>query len=720
MAHPVAPAVLCLVLALTMTVPSTALAFPSQPLPPAPRAEPRAFEVKSRHGSRTDEYHWLRDDDAEQKRPEVLAVLEAENAYTEAVMAPLAGLREKLVAEMRGRIREDESTPPGYDRGHWYWTRFDPGAEYPVWLRRRGTPAAPDAAAPEEVLLDGPALAKGHAYFSVGSLAISPDGRRLAWTEDTGGRRIHTLRVKELDTGALVETGVTGVLESLAWAGDNQTVFYVRQDPVTLQSGPIYRHRVGTPPASDRRVFAERDKTMFVSFGVSASREYLLIQSGGHASSATWALPLARPASRPALVFARRANVRHDADHHGGRWLLRTNERAPNFRLVAAPEGASDDRTRWKTLVPGRRDATLEGFAVFERGIAVQERVDADARVRVLATKRRPEIVVALAGGMVGLARNRDADALFLRYEATSLVQPQQTWDLDLDTGERVLRKERAVPNYRAADYATARTWARAADGARVPVTLAWHAKRAARRGKAPILVEGYGAYGTNYDPEFSVSRTVLMDRGVVIAIAHVRGGAELGEAWYEAGRLLHKKNSFTDFIAAVDHLVAEGHGAKDKVFATGGSAGGLLMGAVANLAPERFRGIVMQVPFVDVVTTMLDATIPLTANEWSQWGDPRDARAYRYMLSYSPYDNIAAKAYPPMLVTTGLWDSQVQYYEPAKYVARLRARKTDSNPLLLHTNMQAGHGGSSGRFARLVELAREHAFVLGLAGIRE
>lgn len=693
----------------------------AQTAPPAAAQLP--YTVKSPQGDRSDEYHWLRDDDPKAKRPDVMRHLQAENAYAEGQMAPLKALRDKLQAELRSRIKEDDSTPPAYDGGWWTWREFKPGKEYPLLWRQRGSPEKPDAKAPRQLLLDQNERARGQAFYKVGSAATSPDGRVLAWTEDTAGRRIHTLRFKDLSTGAELADTVAGVLEEVVWAEDGRTVFYILQDPVTLQSGPVYRHRLGTPAAQDVLVYEEADKTLFVGLSRSASRRYVLITIGGSDTTETRAIESRAPTGPARVVLQRRDKVRHVADHLRGRWVIQTNEGAVNFKLVQAPQRAPDDRRLWRTLVPGREQVTIEAFSLMNAGIALQERVQADSQVRLLQGARSLPVAAAPASTAI-LAANSDPAAAHLRYLVSSMVQPASTWDLHLASGQRLLRKRKDVPGYDAELYRTERVWAPARDGRRVPVTLAWRADRAPRQGpgpgRAPLLQIGYGSYGLSYDATFSANRVSLMDRGFVIAIAHVRGGADLGEGWYEDGRLMRKKNTFNDFVDATKALVAEGWAAPDKVFASGGSAGGLLMGVIANEAPGLYRGIVADVPFVDVVTTMLDDTIPLTAQEWTQWGDPRQKAAYDYMLSYSPYDNVRAQAYPAMLVTTGLWDSQVQYFEPAKWVARLRAKKTDANPLLLFINMTAGHGGASGRYAELVEVAREYAFLLDLAGVKE
>ena len=688
--------------------------------PKPPEAPQKPHTVESPSGNRVDEYYWLRDDDEKAKRPEVMQYLEAETAYSKAMLAPLDKLREQLIGEMKTRIKQDDASPPQYNSGWWAWTRFDKGAEYPRLMRRAGTPQGMNPKAREEVVLDLPRRAKGQSFFNLGFSAVSPDHRLVAWTEDTKGRRIHTLHFRDLVTGKVLEDAIPGVLEAVAWAADNRTVFYILQDPVTLQSGPVKRHRLGTPASEDATVYEEADKTLFTVIYPSASREQLIIHIDGFDTTETLAVALDKPDSAPRVVLPRRAGVRSYADHLAGRWVIRTNDHALNFRLVEAANRAPEDTAQWKDLVPAREDAAIDGFALMRHGIVLEERVDAAKRLRVLPSDGKPPYVVPAGGGAatMELLPNPDADSPWLRYSVTSMTQPLSTWDLNLATGQRVLRKTEPVPGYDPRRYATERAWAPARDGKRIPVVLAWRTDRAARNGRAPLLVTGYGAYGIPNDPKCRVGRLPLLDRGFVVAIAQVRGGSELGQGWYEDGRLMHKQNTFNDFIDATRYLVAEGWGAKDKVFASGGSAGGLLMGAIANQAGMDYRGIALHVPFVDAVTTMLDESIPLTANEWTQWGDPRRQPDYDYILSYSPYDNIAARPYPAMLVTTGLWDSQVQYYEPSKYVARLRAKKTDDNPLLMDVNLTAGHHGATGRFQKLRDAALEQAFFLSLAGM--
>ncbi len=695
------------------------LAGPAHSQPQPPLAEKRPFVVKSPHGERSDDYHWLRDDDPQAKRPEILRYLEAENRYTEAVLAPLRGLRERLTQEMAARVRPDESSVPVYERGWWLWRQYESGVQHPRLMRRRGTAEGPDPAARAEVLLDLPQQAIAQRYYALGQARLSPDGQWLAWTEDVVGRGAHDLYIQNLSTRRLQPERLSGVLEGFAWAADSRTVFYVRQDPVTLHSGAVWRHQRGSPATADTLVHDEADKTLFVEVRPSASRRQVLIDIHGSDTAELRAVPADAPQQPARVVFARRAGVRLHADHAGGRWLLRTNEGATEFRLVAAPEKDPDQRAGWRTLVPVREGVALGAFEAFDHAIVVEESAQGRPRVRLLApdgSERR--VVEPPEAGMVGLGENRDPSAAQVQLVLQSLVRPPAIVDVQLASGRETLRRQERVPGQDLALYRSQLLWARARDGAQVPVTLAWRSDRARRDGGAPLLIEAYGAYGDPYEPEFGAHRLSLLDRGFVIAIAHVRGGGELGQAWYEAGRNLHKRRSFEDFMAVADHLVEQRWAATDKLFGQGASAGGLLLAVVANEAGARFRGLALDVPFVDVLTTMLDPTLPLTANEWGEWGDPREKAAYERMRAWSPYDNIGARAYPAMLVTTALWDSRVQVHEPAKYVARLRAARTDRNPLLLHVEMQGGHAGAVGRLEQPRHWAREYAFFLDLAGL--
>jgi oligopeptidase B len=686
-----------------------------------PRAERRPFVVQSEHGNRQDEYHWLRDDGATAKRPEVLRYLEAENRHTEAVLAPLKGLRDRLYQEMVSRVKADDSTVPVYERGWWTWRQYEDKIEHPRLMRRRGSAEAPDPLAPAQVLLDLPQQAIAQRYYSLGMARVSPDGQWLAWTEDVIGRGSHDLYIQNLSNHRLLPERIRGVLEGIVWAADSRTLFYVQQDPVTLHSGAVWRHERGTDPARDVKVYDEDDKTLFVELRMSASRRHVLIDIHGSDTAELRAIPADQPRRSPDLVFRRKPGVRLHADHLGRRWVLRTNEGVPNFHLVEAPEKTPEQRDTWREIVPPRETASLEDFALFDNAFVIEERVQARRRVRVLSSSG--EEVRVIDGGeaaSVALGENADPAAAHAQVVVQSMVRPPATVDVHLATGRQVLRRQEVVRGFVPSQYKTQQVWAPSRDGEKIPVTLAWRVDRARRDGSAPLLLEVYGAYGDSYEPDFESHRVSLLDRGFVVGIAHVRGGAEMGQPWYEAGRLMNKHHSFEDFVDVTDHLVSQRWAAPDRVFAQGGSAGGLVMGVVANDAGSRYRGIALDVPFVDVVTTMLDASIPLTANEWGQWGDPRKKQAYDYMLAYSPYDNITARDYPPMLVTTALWDSKVQFHEPAKYVARLRATKTDRNPLLLHVEMHAGHGGAAGRFERPRHWARQYAFFLDLAGLAQ
>ncbi len=692
-----------------------------------PIAQQTPFVVKSPHGDRMDEYYWLRDDDSTKKRPEIMEYLEAEKAYCDAMTEQLVPLRDTLVAEMRSRIKEDDATVPAFNRGAWYWSEFEKGAEYAKVYRQQGSAAGPDPKAPVELLLDGPTLAKGEDYFAIGDYAVSDDGRYLAWTQDTSGRRIHTLYIKNLATGEVLPERITPTLESVAWAADNATIFYMRQDPVLLQSGPIYRHAIGTAAERDVLVYDEPDKTLFAGISTSASDEYILISLEGYDTNELRAVPRARPDAAARVVLPRVDGVRNYADHLKGRWVIRTNDRARNFRVVSVDDARVADRAAWRELVPHRTDAAIDAVQLFDNAIVLQERVAANSQIRVLPWDASGGADGNPAGFVVptkesafamNFGDNLDASLPSVRVVYTSLTTPRTTIDVDVASGAQTVRKVQPVPGYDATQYESARLWAPSRDGKRIPISIVWRKDRYAKDGVHALVVDGYGAYGITSDAEFSSSDVSLLNRGFAVATLHVRGGADLGQDWYEDGRLLFKQNTFNDFVDATDFLVREGYGAKDKVFARGGSAGGLLMGAVANQAGDRYRGMLLAVPFVDALTTMLDETIPLTTNEWTQWGDPREKAAYDYIRSYSPYDNIEAKPYPSMLVTTGLWDSQVQYYEPAKYVARLRRMKTDANPLYFHINLEAGHGGQSGRFERLKETALVQAFFIDLAGM--
>ncbi|MEQ1801838.1 MAG: S9 family peptidase [Gammaproteobacteria bacterium] len=682
---------------------------PSAAAPGPPVAARKPFLVESPNGARQDEYYWLRDDTRES--PEVLAYLKAENAWRDAAMAPTSGLQEQLYTELTGRLEPDDSTVPVFDRGYWYYQRYAPGQEYPVYARRKGS-----LAATEEVVLDGNAMAAGQKFFRIGTTAISDDGKLVAWTEDTVGRRQYVLRVKDLASGRILPDAVDNVEAEFTWAADNRTLLYAAKDPVTLLAERVHRHTLGTPASADVLVYRETDPSFYLEIGRSRSNRYLFIQLSSTDESEWLYADASDPELRFRPVLPREAKLEYEVDHLGEDFILRTNWQAPNYRIVRAPVTTSADKGTWRDVLPHRTDAFLEDFEVATSHLAVNERSGGLLKIRVLPwtgggtgrliDAREPAYTMRLVP-------TPGIDSPAIRYTYSSLVSPEAVYDQDLQSGRSELQKiGKVLGGFATANYATDFIRAPARDGKQVPVSVAW--RRTTRLdGSAPLLLYGYGSYGLSEDPEFRSNWVSLLDRGFVVAIAHVRGGQELGREWYEDGRQLRKKNTFTDFIDVTRHLVREGYAAKDKVFAEGGSAGGLLMGAVANMAPGDYRGIIAHVPFVDAVTTMLDESIPLTTNEFDEWGNPKQKAFYDYMLSYSPYDNVTAQAYPAMLVLTGLWDSQVQYYEPAKWVARLRARKTDGNPLVFSVDMSAGHSGQAGRFRKFRDTALEYAFIL-------
>ncbi len=682
-------------------------------LPAAPMAAKRPYEVKAPHGaSRSDEYYWLRDDTRED--PDMLAYLTAENAYTDTVMQPLEALEESLYTELVSRVKQDDSTVPYLEDGYWYYTRYETGKEYPIYARRKGSMDAP-----EQVLFELNEMAEGKSFFQIGTYEISPDDKYVAYAEDDVGRRQYTVRIKDLATGELLPDVITGVSANLMWGDDSRTLYYVENDPTTLLTTRVKTRVLGTPAEQDALVYEETDDTYYMGIGRTRSDEYLCISVRSTVASEMRCTPAANPGEF--TVFApRERDVEYNADHLGGRWVVHTNDQAKNFRIMTLADGeAWGDRAKWQELVAHSPDVLLSDVTLFDDFLAIGERSGGLQRVRIRHDDGKEEFVKADENAYaMEVATNAEPGTDWLRYTYTSLTTPASTFEMNVATGERTLLKEQPVlGGFDKGNYVTERLWATARDGAQVPVSVVYR-KGFEKDGTAALYQYSYGSYGSSSDPAFNSNVISLLDRGAVYAVAHIRGGQEMGRAWYEDGKLFNKQNTFTDFIDVTDFLVKEGYAAPDRVAAMGGSAGGLLMGAVANLAPEKYRAIVAHVPFVDVVTTMLDESIPLTTGEFDEWGNPKDKAAYDYMLSYSPYDQVAAKDYPSMLVTTGLWDSQVQYFEPAKWVAKLRATKTDDNPLLMRVNMEAGHGGKSGRFQRYRERAEEYAFVVERLGL--
>ncbi len=706
------PTSFLLTLAFAMTVHAADL-----PTPPDVAKKPHV--VKAPHGAeRVDEYYWLRDDT--RKDPAMLAYLAAENAYADALMAPLKPLQDKLYKEVVARIKQDDSSVPYRERGYWYYTRFETGQDYPVHARRKGSM---DAA--EEVLLDVNAMAAGKDYYAVGARDVSPDNHLLAYADDSNGRRQYTIRFKDLVTGKTLPDAIPGTSGSMAWADDNKTMFYVENDPETLLTTRVKKHVLGTDAKRDVPVYEEADDTYYMGIGRSRDDKYILIALDSTVSNETRYGPAANPQAFQVLA-PRERDLEYDAEHFDGRWVIRTNApdsngmRAKNFKLVTAADG-STSRKDWKDWIAHDPNVYVEGFELFDGFTAIAERSDGLARVRVLKKDGTADYVNAdETAYSMGLDVNAEADTPWLRYSYSSMTTPATTYELNTATGERrMLKQQPVLGGFDSKNYLTERVWVPARDGTKVPVSLVYR-KGFQRDGSAAMLQYGYGSYGASMDPAFNLGIISLLDRGMVYALAHIRGGQEMGRAWYEDGKMFNKLHSFTDFIDVTRWLVDNKYAGRARVAAMGGSAGGLLMGAITNMAPDDYRVIVSQVPFVDVVTTMLDPSIPLTTNEYDEWGNPENKASYDYMLAYSPYDNMTRRDYPAIFVGTGLWDSQVQYWEPAKYVARLRDLDTGTKPVVFRVNMEAGHGGKSGRFRRYREMAEQQAFMLDQLSVAE
>jgi len=674
--------------------------------PPMAAVRPHRFDE---HGNvRIDQYYWLRDRD----NREVIKYLEDENAYTKAIMAHTQALQDRLFDELKGRVRQNDQSVPYRSGNYFYYTRVVEGKDYPIYARKRGS-----LTVPEELLIDGNAMGAGKPFFQVMGWQISSAEDLLAFAVDTMGRRIASLRIKNLRTGELLPEVMEHVTGNMAWAEDNRTLFYTRHDSVTLRWNRIYRHVVGSPAATDQLVYEEKDDTYDAFVFKTKSKAYVMIGSSQTLANEYRFVPAAHPDQLFQVLEPRRRGHEYDVDHLGDYFYIRTNDGAQNFRLMRTPV-TKTARANWQEVIPNRADVFLQNLEVFKDYLVLSERRNGLTEIRVRPWNGSAEhnLDFGEPAYIAYIGTNAEMDTPVLRFGYQSLTTPTSTYDYDMRTRQKtMLKRDEILGGFDPANYVTERLYTTARDGVRVPVSLVYR-KGIAR--PAPLLLYGYGSYGSSTDPTFSADRLSLLDRGFVYAIAHIRGGQEMGRAWYDDGKLLHKKNTFTDFIDVADDLVRRGYTSPDRLFARGGSAGGLLMGAVVNMRPELFKGVIAGVPYVDVITTMMDASIPLTTGEYDEWGNPNDSTYYRYMLSYSPYDNVEHKAYPSLLITAGLHDSQVQYFEPAKWTARLRAMKTDNNRLILRTNMEAGHGGSSGRYRRWHDVACEYAFLLDLAGL--
>lgn len=662
------------------------------------------------HGHlRTDPYYWLRERD----NPQVLAYLHAENAYADAVMAHTRPLQERLFQELKERIKQTDQTVPYKLEDYLYYTRFEEGRDYPIYCRRRATPGAS-----EEVMLDVNQMAKGQAYFAMGAREVSPGQDLLAFAVDTVGRRVHTIRIKHLVSGELLPDEIRGTSGNLTWANDNRTLFYTKLDPVTLRSFQVFRHVLGQDPARDELVYEEKDPTYSVWVSKTKSRQFVLVASVHTDSTEYRYIPAGAPDLPPTVIEPRKEGHEYEVDHYGDYFYLRTNDHAFNFRLVRVPV-ERPGRENWEEVVPHRPETLLEDFELFRNYLVLEERRGGLTRLRVRpwSGENEHEIEFEEPVYVATLSDNYEIETDTVRYAYSSLTTPNSVYDYDMVARRSVLlKRDEVLGGFDPRNYRSERLHVTAPDGALIPVSVVYRTDRRSPDGN-PVLLYGYGAYGISVEPGFNPALVSLLDRGFVYALAHLRGGQELGRPWYEGGKLLNKKNTFTDFIAVAEYLLQRGYAKRAKLFAKGGSAGGLLIGAVLNLRPDLFAGAIAEVPFVDVLTTMLDDSIPLTTAEYDEWGDPRIEEYYRYILSYSPYDNVAPKEYPHLLVTAGLHDSQVQYWEPAKWVAKLRRTKTDERRLLLKTNMEAGHHGASGRYRRYRELAFQYAFLIDLAG---
>ena len=669
--------------------------------PPVARVVPR---VETVHGElRVDDYFWLRD----RGDPEVMAYLEAENRYTAGVMRHTEALQERLYQEMRRRIKETDLSVPERLDDYLYYSRTEAGGQYPILCRRHGERGD------EEILLDQNPLAAGHGYFRLGASAVSPDHRLLAYSVDTSGAEEFTLYIKDLASGALFAESIVNTSHDVAWANDSRTLFYTALDQAHRPCR-LYRHHVGTNPSQDVLVYFEPDASFFLDISRTRSRAYLLLDISSHSTSEVRFVSADRPEDSFRVVQPRAAGIEYTVSHHGDRFFITTNDAAPNFRLVQAPV-ATPDREHWSPVLPYRPEVKLDATDGFGKHLVVYERASGFRQIRVLDLAAGEEHLISFPEPVytVRAHANPEFDTTLLRFTYTSLVTPSSVVDYDMAGRTWTVRKQTEVlGGYDPSLYRSERLSATAPDGTAVPISLVYRIPLQLE-GQRPLLLNAYGAYGLSYDPAFSSNTLSLLDRGFVVAIAHVRGGEEMGRPWYEGGRLLNKRSSFTDFIAAAEYLIGKGYSSADRLVINGGSAGGLLMGAVTNMRPELFRAVLAEVPFVDVVNTMLDASLPLTVIEYDEWGNPNDRAAYEYIRSYSPYDNVEARQYPHMLVTAGLNDPRVAYWEPAKWTARLRAKKTDDNRLLLRTNMGAGHRGASGRYDYLREIAFKYAFVL-------
>ncbi|MFP4019146.1 MAG: S9 family peptidase [Bacteroidales bacterium] len=674
-----------------------------------PDAEKKPKELTAHDDTLVDNYYWMND----RNNPEVIEYLKAENEYTDSALKPTEKLQEKLFEEMKGRIKEDDESVPYKKNGYYYYTRHEKGKEYPIYCRKKGT-----LEAEEEVMLNVNEMAEGYEFYQATGLSVSPDNKLLAYGIDTVGRRKYTIQIKNLETGEVYDDRVPVTTGRAVWANDNETLFYTKKHPETLRSFKIFRHKLGMDTSQDKEIFHESDDTYSTSVNKSKSGDYIFISSHSTMADEYRFLDASKPNDSFNVIQPRERGLEYSVAHYGDYFYIVTNWDAKNFRLMKTLTNKGG-KENWEEVIPHREDVFLNDIEVFSDYMAVEERKNGLTQIGIHEWDNEDEHYIEFDEEVyaAGISSNYAYDTKLLRFSYSSMTTPRTTYDYNMKTHEREQKKqEEVLGDFDSENYEAKRLWAKADDGTEIPISMVYR-KGIEKNGKNPTLLYGYGSYGSTIDPRFSTTRLSLLDRGFIFAIAHIRGSQYLGRDWYEDGKLLNKKNTFTDFNDCAEHLINENYTNPDNLYAMGGSAGGLLMGAVINMQPELYNGVVAAVPFVDVVTTMLDENIPLTTSEFDEWGNPKEEKYYEYMLSYSPYDNVKEQGYPNMLVTSGLHDSQVQYWEPTKWVAKLRDKKTDDNILLLHTNMEAGHGGASGRYEALRETAREYAFILYLAG---
>lgn len=678
----------------------------TEPMPPTAKKEIIVF---NEHGiKREDPYHWLNQRD----NPEVLAYIAEENAYTALKTAVTKPLQDDLFHEFKSRIKQEESSLPFKDGAFYYYQRMVKDKDYPIYCRKNNL-----SSHQEEVLLDLNALSKNHDYYNIDSFDVSPDDRLLAFTEDKIGRRQYKIKFKELRTGKILSEVLENTSDSFEWSSDSQFLFYIKKEPITLRAYRVYRHQLGTPNSQDVLVYEEKDPAYYLHLYKTKSKKYISIISSNTESSETWLLEANKPRDAFRLFSPRQENVLYGVEHRHHQFIIRTNENAQNYKIMQTSENKTA-KEHWQELVPHQDNVLIEEFQIFNDYLALLLRNDGLMQIEIHPFDGRPahQIDFDEPCYYAYFDRNREMSSHELRFTFTSLKTPSSIYDYDMKTRKKVLKKQAEIGNqYKSSLYHTERVFAKAQDGTLIPISLVYR-KEKFQLGQNPLFIEGYGAYGITYDCIFDPYIVSLLDRGFVYAIAHVRGGSDMGKPWHDEGKLLNKKNSFTDFIEATEYLTKQGYVAPDKRYASGVSAGGLLMGGVLVMRPDLFDGMIIKVPFLDLINTMQNPDIPLTANEFVEWGDPKDKTYYDYMLSYSPYDNIRKQNYPNLLVISAYQDSQVQYWEPTKYVARMRANKTDDNLLLLQTLMQASHGGVSGRENKYKQFAFEYAFLLHLA----